>query len=104
MKDLKEQIIDAVQDATDTVDGTVSIPVLDHFLDGILSEQLHQPAVSGSGYISNPMPVVGSAFSDSQKKSLIHTVRFIIDHTRRYEKELSDEEIIKMIEEDFFGK
>jgi hypothetical protein len=47
MKDLKEQIIEAVQDATDTVDGTVSIPILDHFLDGILSEQLRQPAVSG---------------------------------------------------------
>ena len=45
MKELKEQIIEAVQDATDTVDGTVSIPILDHFLDGILSEQLRQPEV-----------------------------------------------------------
>ena len=43
MKDLKEKIIEAVQDATNTVDGTVSIPILDHFLDGILSEQLRQP-------------------------------------------------------------
>lgn len=39
MKDLKEEIIEAVQDATDTVDGTVSIPILDHFLDGILANQ-----------------------------------------------------------------
>lgn len=39
MKKLKEEIIEAVQDATDTVDGTVSIPILDHFLDGILNEQ-----------------------------------------------------------------
>ena len=39
---LKEQIIKAVQDATDIVDGTVSIPILDHFLDGILNEQLRQ--------------------------------------------------------------
>jgi len=39
MKELKEDIIEAVQDATDTVDGTVSIPILDHFLDGILNEQ-----------------------------------------------------------------
>ena len=39
MKELKEEIIEAVQDATDTVDGTVSIPILDHFLDGILTEQ-----------------------------------------------------------------
>ena len=38
MKHLKEQIIEAVQDATDTVDGTVSIPILYHFLDGILTE------------------------------------------------------------------
>lgn len=45
MKELKEQIIDAVQDATDTVDGTVSIPILDHFLDGILNKQLSQPYV-----------------------------------------------------------
>jgi hypothetical protein len=47
MKDLKEQIIEAVQDATDTVDGTVSITILDHFIDGILSEQLRQPPVVG---------------------------------------------------------
>lgn len=39
MKELKEDIIEAVQYATDTVDGTVSIPILDHFLDGILTEQ-----------------------------------------------------------------
>lgn len=39
MKELKEDIIEAVQDATDTVDGTVSVPILDHFLDGILNEQ-----------------------------------------------------------------
>lgn len=50
------------------------------------------------------LPVVGSAFSDKQKQSLIYTVRFIIDHTRRYDKELSDEEIIRMIEEDLFGE
>lgn len=37
--ELKEDIIEAVQDATDTVDGTVSIPILDHFLDGILTKQ-----------------------------------------------------------------
>lgn len=41
MKELKEYIIEAVQDATDTVDGTVSIPILDYFLDGILTEQLN---------------------------------------------------------------
>lgn len=45
MKELKEQIIEAVQDATDTVDGTVSILILDHFLDEILTEQLSQPCV-----------------------------------------------------------
>jgi len=39
MKELKEKIIEAVQDATDTVDGTVSIPILNHFLDEILTEQ-----------------------------------------------------------------
>lgn len=39
MGELKEEIIEAVQDATDTVDGTVSIPILSHFLDGILAEQ-----------------------------------------------------------------
>lgn len=50
------------------------------------------------------LPVVGSAFSDKQKQSLVYTVKFIIDHTRRYDKELSDEEIIRMIEEDLFGE
>ena len=45
MKELKEQIIEAVQDATDAIDGTVSILILDHFLDGILTEQLSQPCV-----------------------------------------------------------
>lgn len=39
MKELKEDIIEAVQDATDIVDGTVSIPILEHFLDEILTEQ-----------------------------------------------------------------
>jgi hypothetical protein len=47
MKDLKEQIIEAVQDSTDIVDGTVSIPILDHFLDGILSKQLRIHDVVG---------------------------------------------------------
>lgn len=53
------------------------------------------------------LPVVGSAFSDKQKASLLYTVRQIIDYTKRMiltEKELSDEEIIKMIEEDFFNE
>ena len=45
MKNLKEQIIEAVQDATDRIDGTVSIPLLDYFLDGILSKQLQQGGV-----------------------------------------------------------
>lgn len=52
--------------------------------------------------------VVGSDFSDSQKKSLIYTVRHIIDHTKRTilieNSDLSDKEIIQMIEEDFFGE
>lgn len=39
MKELKEDIIEVVQDATDIVDGTVSIPILDHFLDEILTDQ-----------------------------------------------------------------
>jgi hypothetical protein len=42
MKELKEQIIQAVRDSTDTVDGTVSIPIFAHFLDEILSEHLRQ--------------------------------------------------------------
>lgn len=41
MKELKEDIIEAVQDAIDTVDGTVSIPILDHFLDEILTDQFN---------------------------------------------------------------
>ena len=45
MKELKEEIIEALQDATDTVDGTVSIPILDHFLDGILNEQCNRADV-----------------------------------------------------------
>lgn len=61
----------------------------------LLSDQTKSP-LSG---------VVGNAFSEKQKKSLIYTVRHIIDHTRRSiltKKELSDEDIVKMIEEDFF--
>ena len=46
MKELKETIIEAVQDATDTVDGIVSISILDHFLDGILNEQCNIADVS----------------------------------------------------------
>jgi hypothetical protein len=44
-----------VQDATDIVDGTVSIPILDHFLDGILNEQLRQlnvPSDENAGIIA----------------------------------------------------
>lgn len=48
--------------------------------------------------------VVGSAFSERQKKSLVYTVRFIIDHTKRYDRDLTDDEIIQMINEDFFGE
>ena len=40
MKELKEEILQAVQDATDLTDNIVSIPILSHFLDGILKEQL----------------------------------------------------------------
>mgnify|MGYP000191612316 CR=1 FL=1 len=39
MKELKREIVKAVQDATDTVDGTVSILILEHFIDGILTNQ-----------------------------------------------------------------
>ena len=52
---LKEQIIKAVQDATDIVDGTVSIPILDHFLDGILNEQLRQLNVPSDEESQNHM-------------------------------------------------
>ena len=52
--------------------------------------------------------VVGSAFSDKQKASLLYTIRQIIDHTKRTilidNSDLSDEQIVKMIEEDFFGE
>lgn len=53
------------------------------------------------------LPVVGSAFTDKQKASLLYTIRQIIDFTKRSiltEQELSDDEIVKMIEEDFFGQ
>ena len=58
MKHLKEQIIEAVQDATDTVDGTVSIPILDHFLDGMLAEhqnteELQHPKYFGEWILKN---------------------------------------------------
>jgi hypothetical protein len=47
------------------------------------------------------------AFSDKQKASLLYTIRQIIDHTKRTilidNSDLSDEQIVKMIEEDFFG-
>ena len=43
-------------------------------------------------------------FSDKQEKSLIYTVRHIIYLTKTYDEELSDEEIMKMIKEDFFGE
>ena len=48
--------------------------------------------------------VVGSDFSEKQKVSLLYTVRHIIYHTRTYSKVLLDEEILKMIKEDFFGE
>ena len=52
--------------------------------------------------------VVGSAFSDKQKTSLLYSIRQIIDHTKRTilieNSDLSDEDIINMIEEDFFGE
>ena len=46
MKKLKEEILQAVQDATDLTDNIVSIPILSHFLDGILKEQLPIQRVS----------------------------------------------------------
>lgn len=52
--------------------------------------------------------VVGNAFSEKQKASLLYTIRQIVDHTKRTilieNSDLSDEEIIQMIEEDFFGE
>lgn len=52
--------------------------------------------------------VVDIAFSEKQKQSLLYTIRQIIDHTKRTilieDADLSDEEIIKMIEEDYFGE
>jgi hypothetical protein len=52
--------------------------------------------------------VVGSAFSEKQKLSLLYTIRQIIDHTKRTilieNSDLSDADIIKMIEDDFFGE
>ena len=52
--------------------------------------------------------VLESAFSDKQKESLLYTIRQIIYHTKSTilidDSDLSDEEIIKMIEEDFFSE
>jgi hypothetical protein len=39
MEKLKQEILQAVQDSTDLTDNIVSIPILSHFLDGILNEQ-----------------------------------------------------------------
>lgn len=41
MKELKEEILQAVNDATDLTDNIVSVPILSHFLDNILSDQLN---------------------------------------------------------------
>lgn len=44
MEDLKNEIIDAVNDSTDLVDGTVSISILAHFLDYILQQyEINKP-------------------------------------------------------------
>lgn len=68
-------------------------------------EELHEQT---SKLICALWGVVGSAFSEKQKTSLLYTIRQIIDHTKRTilieNSDLLDEEIIKMIEEDFFGE
>jgi len=38
--DLKEEILQAVNDARDLTDNIVSVPILSHFLDNILKKQL----------------------------------------------------------------
>jgi hemoglobin-like flavoprotein len=52
--------------------------------------------------------VLSSAFSEKQKASLLYTIRQIVDHTKRTilieNSDLSDEQILQMIEEDFFGE
>lgn len=45
--------------------------------------------------------VSGSIFTNKQEKSLCYSVRFIIDIVRIYDKKPSDEEIIKIISQDF---
>ena len=47
MKELKETIIEAVNDATDTETGKVSISYLDALLDELLTEALNVPDVVG---------------------------------------------------------
>lgn len=47
MKELKEQIIEALQDAIDTETGQVSISYFDALLDGILTEALRIHDVVG---------------------------------------------------------
>lgn len=45
---MKDKILKAVNDAADQVDGTVSMPILEHFLDGILTEYRRQTETSSA--------------------------------------------------------
>jgi len=63
-QNLKDQILKAVHDSTDIVDGRVSIMLLEHFLDGILTEKCqHKGRKTATGLVD---------YCEDCKKILFH--------------------------------